>query len=165
MYRMYLYSLDECHCLTERFYLQRRYQMILYSLDEYHRLTGRLYLQGRYQMNFLLFWRVPPSYWKTLSSMEIPNEFCTLLESTAVLLEDPISKEDTKWILHSSGEHHRLTGRLYLQGRYQMNFVLSWWVPLSSIEDSVSTRRFCSFLVFPVSVGTSSSVVTFWVSV
>ena len=57
----------------------------LCSSGKHHNLAERLCLQERSQLNFLLFWRLPPSYWKTLSSGKIPNEFCTLLMSTTVL--------------------------------------------------------------------------------
>ena len=71
-------------------------------------------------MNFVLFWWVPPSHWKTLSPKKIPNEFCTLLMSTTVLLEDSISKR-----------------------RYQMNFVLSRWVP-PSYWKTLSSKKISS---------------------
>ena len=82
----------------------------------------------------MLFWKAPPSYWKTLSPREIPTEFSTLLEITTVLLEDQMN------FLCSSGKHHNLAERLCLQERSQLNFLLFWrlppsyWKTLSSIE-------------------------------
>ena len=104
----------------------------------------------------MLFWKAPPSYWKTLSPREIPTEFSTLLEITTVLLEDQLS------FLCSSGEQHFFTGRLYLQGRYQMNFVLSWWVPLSSVVDSVFHKKFLQFFLCYQFLLHQSSHVIFW---
>ena len=90
-----------------------------------------------------LFWRAPPSYWTTLSPREMPTEFSTLLEITTGLLEDQmtvicssgkhhcftVSKRNPNWIFCSSGEPHRLAGRLCLQERFQMNFLLFWRLP------------------------------------
>ena len=89
--------------------------------------------QGRFQMNFLLIWRLPPSYWKT------EWIFFALLESTTVLLEDSIFREDTRWI-----------------------FLLSWWVPLSSVADSVFHKKFLQFFLCYQFLLHQSSHVIFW---